>query len=116
MGAVRDGLHQMSDIEQLIVQRTGCYDLAKVQEILELCNGDIEATVDNVIASLNMMANESKQQIAKALEEQKQAEQKSKKNRKKNKKKNKAKCESVKVRDDNEKKENNANEKIRVCD
>merc|ERR1712154_254204 len=72
--AVRDGLHQMSDIEQLIVQRTGCYDLAKVQEILELCNGDIEATVDNVIASLNMMANESKQQIAKALEEQKREE------------------------------------------
>merc|ERR1712228_1034018 len=97
--AAKDTLSALSDIEQIVVSRTGCYDLIKVKKVLALCNGNIEAAVENIIISLNLMANESKEKIAKQLKQQKLDElteqnKKKKKKKKKHRRKNKKKSEN----------------------
>merc|ERR1712048_682696 len=81
--AAKDELNELSGIEQVVVARTGCYDLEKVKEALSLCNYDIELAVENIVISLNIMANESKEKIAEQLEKQKLEEMKNKNKQKK---------------------------------
>merc|ERR1712154_685417 len=81
--AAKDELNDLSGIEQVVVARTGCYDLEKVKKVLSLCNGNIELAVENIVISLNMMANESKEKIAEQLEKQKIEEMKNKNKQKK---------------------------------
>merc|ERR1712129_109371 len=104
IGAAKDTLNELSVTEQCVVARTGCYDFEKVQEILSLCNGNIEMAVENIIVSLDLMANASKEKIAKQLTKQKIDEMKEKKQKKKKQKKKKKTTEKKKKKKKKKKK------------
>eukprot|EP01084_Bolivina_argentea_P006905 13041_1 len=89
--SAKDELMDLTPSEQMVVAKTGCYDIGKVKKFLKHLDGDIDAAVENIIVDMSLMANQNKEKIMEELKTQQEEEKENKKHNKKHKKKKKKK-------------------------